>query len=172
MLKASSSTFFECDEALGKDLEKYNTLDHGRGLVEFSSFCPHCHSFQEFSLEVFAIRFCGSCHADIFVNATDAFKESFHFNQCPHCSSAHLYRQKDFNRKLGISLMAIGIILSFFTYGISLLLVTVIDWWLYKKVGDVGCCYRCQSQFRLSPEVDALPSFDLELYDYYQNLRP
>ena len=33
MLKASSSTFFDCDEALVKDLAKYYALGHERGLV-------------------------------------------------------------------------------------------------------------------------------------------
>lgn len=37
MLKASSSTFFECDEALVKDLGKYKTLGYGRGLMTFKN---------------------------------------------------------------------------------------------------------------------------------------
>ena len=34
MLKASSSTFFDCDEARVKDLAKYYALGHERGLIE------------------------------------------------------------------------------------------------------------------------------------------
>ncbi len=139
--------------------------------MEFSSFCPHCRHFQEFTLPSFELKACTHCHKEIFPNATELFKESFQFNQCPHCGAAHLYRQKDFNRKLGITLLAVGIGLSFFTYGISLLLVTIIDAWLYKKVGNVGCCYSCKSQFRNSPKVDNLEPFDLELHDYYQNIK-
>ena len=33
MLKASSSTFFDCDEALVKDLVKYYALGHERALM-------------------------------------------------------------------------------------------------------------------------------------------
>ncbi|NQW44433.1 MAG: hypothetical protein HQ462_03410, partial [Deltaproteobacteria bacterium] len=33
MLKASSSTFFDCDEALVKPLAKYYALGHERGLL-------------------------------------------------------------------------------------------------------------------------------------------
>ena len=33
MLKASSSTFFDCDEAPVKDLAKYYALGHERGLM-------------------------------------------------------------------------------------------------------------------------------------------
>lgn len=139
--------------------------------MEFSSVCPHCKTFQDFTLQQFQTHPCSHCHKDLFPNATDLFKASFHFNQCPHCGAAHIYRQKDFNRTLGITLLFIGIGLSFYTYGISLLLVTIIDWMLYQKVGEVGCCYLCESQFRNSQEVNKLEPFDLELYDYYQNIK-
>ncbi|MCX6103044.1 MAG: hypothetical protein NT000_07250 [Proteobacteria bacterium] len=39
MLKASSSTFFDCDEALVKDLAKYYALGHERGLMESNCKC-------------------------------------------------------------------------------------------------------------------------------------
>ena len=139
--------------------------------MDFSAFCPHCKTYQEFSLSAFEYHSCSSCQKSIFPNATDLFKESFGLNQCPHCASAHIYKQKDFNRKVGIGLLVIGIFLSFFTYGISLLIVTLFDGWLYRKVGEVGCCYLCQSQFRNSPQIEKLEGFDLELYDYYQNLK-
>ena len=90
---------------------------------------------------------------------------------CPVCETEHVYKQKDFSRKLGVSLLAIGVVTSFFTYGVSLLVVAIFDWWLYKHVGDVGLCYRCQSQFRGSPEVSGLEPFNLSYYDYYKNLK-
>lgn len=139
--------------------------------MDFSTLCPHCGNLQEYVLDFFQEYPCSACKKNLFPNASDAFKESFQFNQCPHCGAAHLYRHKDFNRKLGIGLLVIGILLSFWTYGLSLLLVTLVDWWLYKKVKDVGCCYLCHSQFRNGNQVEALSSFDLELYDYYRNLK-
>ncbi len=139
--------------------------------MDFSSFCPHCKTYQEFTLNTYQDKPCVHCNKNLFPNATDLFKSSFEFNQCPHCGAAHIYRQKDFNRKLGIALLFIGIGLSFFTYGISLLVVTIVDWLLYKRVGEVGCCYLCESQFRNSPQIKALEIFDLELYDYYQNIK-
>ncbi len=90
---------------------------------------------------------------------------------CPVCETEHVYKQKDFNRKLGIGLLVLGVIASYFTYGISLLLVAAFDWWLYRHTGDVGLCYRCHSQFRGSEEVSALKAFNLSYYDYYKNLK-
>ena len=140
--------------------------------MDFSTLCPHCKQMQEFSLTQFEDRYCPHCEHSLFPLASDAFKEQFQFNQCPHCGADHIYKQKDFNRTLGVGLLIVGILLSFFTYGISLLLVTLLDWWLYKKVGWVGCCYLCHSQFRENPNINNLESFDLELYDYYRNLKP
>lgn len=90
---------------------------------------------------------------------------------CPVCETEHVYKQKDFNRKLGILLLLVGIAGSFYTYGMSLLVVAIFDWWLYRHVGEVGLCYRCHSQFRGSPEVEALPPFTLQLHDYYKSLK-
>jgi predicted RNA-binding Zn-ribbon protein involved in translation (DUF1610 family) len=139
--------------------------------MDFSTFCPHCNKHQEYSLSAFTPRSCAPCSQDLFPLASDTFKEDFTFNQCPHCGADHLYRQKDFNRKVGISLLAVGIVFSYWTYGLSLLAVTLLDGWLYRKVGDVGCCYRCHSQFRNDSQVSLIPVFDLELFDYYQNLK-
>jgi hypothetical protein len=108
------------------------------------------------------------CGEPLFPYATERFLKEGKLNQCPHCGAAHLYRQKDFNRRLGIALVVVGVLLAWWTYGISLLLVTVIDWWLYRRVGDVGCCYQCTTQFR-GPPVASLEPFNLELHDYYRS---
>ncbi len=90
---------------------------------------------------------------------------------CPVCESEHTYRQKDFNRTFGILLLVIGIATSFFTYGLTLIGVTLFDWWLYRHTGDVGLCYRCNAQFRNSPEIEKLSPFQLSLHDYYKSLK-
>ncbi len=90
---------------------------------------------------------------------------------CPVCEAEHVYKQKDFNRKLGILLLLIGVAGSFYTFGLSLLVVTIFDWWLYRHVGLVGLCYRCHAQFRGSPEIEKLPPFTLQLHDYYKSLK-
>jgi hypothetical protein len=65
----------------------------------------------------------------------------------------------------------VGVALAYFTYGLSLLVVTLIDFFLVRRVREVGVCYQCQAEFRKSDLVDALKPFDLELFDYYRNLR-
>lgn len=90
---------------------------------------------------------------------------------CPVCETEHVYKQKDFNRPLGVTLLLVGVAAAYFTYGMSLLVVALFDWWLYRHVGDVGLCYRCQAQFRGSEEVSRLEPFNLSYFDYYKNLK-
>ncbi len=127
--------------------------------------CPRCSTQLEVKPE--SAEHCGQ---SLLPNATDRFLKEGFLNQCPVCGAAHLFRQKDFNRKLGIGLVAIGILFAWWTYGISLLFVTIVDWWLYRRVGEVGCCYQCHAQFR-GPEIAVLEPFNLELHDYYKNKR-
>jgi hypothetical protein len=68
--------------------------------------------------------------------------------QCAVCSSTRLYRQRDFNRFLGLFLVGVGAILVPFTYGISLPVVFLIDLILYRCVGELAVCYLCRTEYR------------------------
>ena len=70
------------------------------------------------------------------------------FESCPICQCRQFYISKDFNQALGCFIMAVGIFLSFFTYGLSLPVFALIDWLLYKKTAAMIVCYKCDSEFR------------------------
>ncbi len=85
--------------------------------------------------------------------------------RCPVCDCKHLYRQRDVNRALGCTLVAIGAILSPWTYGLSLVLLAGVDLWLYLRLKESVVCYRCDTVYR-----DAVPDprqgeFDLLKHD-------
>lgn len=88
--------------------------------------------------------------------------------QCSVCGCNHLYQQKDFNRRIGVGLIIAGIVLAYWTYGLSLLVVAILDFIIRRKVGDVGICYACKAEYR-GDEVGKLPEFELVLHDHYQN---
>jgi hypothetical protein len=140
--------------------------------MELTWPCPHCARWQNeiVSFPLASIN-CPECHKPQLTSGGNAFRERGEVKQCPACGTEHLFRQKDFNRKLGIGLLVLGIALAYWTYGISLLAVTLIDWLLYKNVGEVGCCYRCQAQIRKTHQIKNLAPFDLKLHDYYRSLR-
>jgi len=73
--------------------------------------------------------------------------------------------QKDFNRTTGITLVVIGSIFVPWTYGLSLLGVTALDYVVWKMVKDVIVCYECQSVHRGYKASPAIGHFDLATHD-------
>lgn len=55
---------------------------------------------------------------------------------------------KDFNQALGCLIMAGGIVLVPFTYGLSLPVFALLDWVLFRRVASFVVCYRCATEFR------------------------
>ena len=67
---------------------------------------------------------------------------------CLRCGSDDLYVQKDFNKKIGLGVFAVAAILSVPTWGLSLVVATLLDFGLYFLLGDVTICYSCNTQHR------------------------
>ena len=73
------------------------------------------------------------------------------FDVCPLCKCRQLYVQKDFNRGLGLLIVAGGIAMGPWTYWLSLPFVAGIDWLLFRRVANMIICYRCGGEFREFP---------------------
>ena len=86
-------------------------------------------------------------------------------DRCAACGHDQLYFQKDFNRTTGIALVVLGSIFVPWTYGLSLLGVTILDYIVWRMVKDVIVCYRCQAVHRGYPPNPALHPFDLVTHD-------
>ena len=106
-----------------------------------------------------AARPCERCRAPNDVVAPAAIE------RCAACGHDELYFQKDFNRATGITLVVIGAILAPFTYFISLLLVTILDWTIWHLVKNVVVCYRCQAVHRGYDVPPKVKPFDLATHD-------
>jgi uncharacterized protein (DUF983 family) len=85
--------------------------------------------------------------------------------RCAACGHEELYFQKDFNRTTGIALVAVGAVFVPWTWGLSLLAVTVLDYIVWRVVKDVIVCYQCQAVHRGYPPNPALKPFDLVIHD-------
>jgi len=85
--------------------------------------------------------------------------------RCAACDHDQLYFQKDFNRTTGIALVVVGSIFVPWTYGLSLLGVTILDYIVWRLVKNVIVCYRCQAVHRGYPPNPALKPFDLATHD-------
>jgi hypothetical protein len=84
---------------------------------------------------------------------------------CAACAHRELYFQKDFNRNTGIALVVLGSIFVPWTWGLSLLGVTILDYIVWRMVKDVIVCYGCQAVHRGYPPNPALAPFDLVTHD-------
>lgn len=139
--------------------------------MNLRSFCPYCQQDMDLTFDwPLEAPQCPHCQKNVFQNATDLFSHNKKLDQCPLCGASHLFKRKDFNQKLGIGLIVLGVLGAYFTYGLSLLLVTLMDWFLFRRVGELGSCYQCKAEFRDSPLLESLIPFDLEISDYYRNL--
>jgi len=85
--------------------------------------------------------------------------------RCAICACKHLYQQKDVNRALGCAILLVGIVFVPWTYGLSLVALSLVDLVLYWRLPLNVVCYKCDTAYR-----DARPSprqneFDLLKHD-------
>ncbi|MBI4482830.1 MAG: hypothetical protein HY652_08075 [Acidobacteria bacterium] len=113
------------------------------GSEDLSARCPQCGKAEDLRLS--------------------GFVKDGKLDRCPFCHRFQFYVQKDFNRKLGLAIIAVGSVLSFFTYGISLAVCAALDYGIYKLLSDVTVCYYCGTVYRgFARNRDHRP-FDLHL---------
>jgi hypothetical protein len=106
-----------------------------------------------------ACEYCGAPN-DVVAPPADAVIE-----RCAACAHDQLYFQKDFNRTTGIALVVLGSIFVPWTYGLSLLGVTILDYIVWRLVKNVIVCYRCHAVHRGYPQNPAIKPFDLVVHD-------
>jgi len=120
--------------------------------------CEVCKKAQSFSE---ASR-CLDCHNP------NLFKSNLDFSECPVCGSKHLYRKKDFNQAIGCIVILIGALLVPWTYGISLLVLSLVDYLLYRRIKDSAECYKCKTEFKNVAVPKKLEPFDHHIAELYE----
>lgn len=85
--------------------------------------------------------------------------------ECPVCTRQDFYKQKDFNRIIGVTLFVIAAILSIWTYGLSLVALYLVDLLLFRKLSLVTVCYKCRTNFRKLKNIEEIRDFDHEMND-------
>src|ERR1041385_4188169 len=115
---------------------------------------------------------CGACDKVMALDFSDAVQADQAVDKCPVCSGAEFYTRKDFNPKIGVTIVAIGASISagfsyfqrdFIACGI-LAVATLVDLVIYGRLKEVTVCYRCHSEFRGTYKRTA-PAFDLHTAD-------
>jgi hypothetical protein len=115
---------------------------------------------------------CGRCGCVLALAFTDAVQSDGRVDVCPVCRGADFYIRKDFDPKLGLTVVVVGAATSalFYWFGEDLIAYSIlagaalIDLVVYSRLGDVTVCYRCHSEFRGKYERTA-GHFDLHTAD-------
>jgi hypothetical protein len=86
-------------------------------------------------------------------------------SECPVCTRMDFYKQKDFNRKIGVFLFVVAAVLSIWTYGLSLVVLYLLDLFLFGRLAMVAVCYKCRTNFRQVKNIEEIRDFDHEMND-------
>lgn len=127
--------------------------------------CDECESNigVEPSGESNAIK-CDICNHVMNVNFSQKVCESS-LDKCPKCDRKDFYKQKDFNRKIGVVLFVIAACLVPWTYGVSLPVAFLIDYFLFKRLSWIAICYKCDTVFRSAKNIQSFTDFNHEMHD-------
>jgi len=135
--------------------------------------CPKCDAgLAVDAAEAPAAIKCGRCGRDIPLAFSDALRSDTAVDRCPVCGGAEFYLRKDFDPKLGLTVVVIGASISalFYWFGRDLIAygilasAALIDLVVYGRLRDVTVCYRCHSEFR-GAYARTAPAFDLHTAD-------
>jgi hypothetical protein len=115
---------------------------------------------------------CGRCGREMALAFSDALRVDSRVDSCPVCGGPDFYVRKDFDPKVGLTVVIIGALISgiFYWFGEDLIAygilagAALIDLIVYGRLGDVTVCYRCHSEFR-GKYQRAAPHFDLHTAD-------
>jgi hypothetical protein len=135
--------------------------------------CPKCDAGLPVSAgDAPAAIKCGRCGRDIPLTFTDALRADRAVDRCPVCDGGDFYVRKDFDPKVGLTVVVIGALISagFYWFGRDLIAygilaaAALIDLVVYGRLKDLTVCYRCHSEFRGAfPKTKS--AFDLHTAD-------
>lgn len=137
--------------------------------------CPRCSGAARVDVAPDAQSVvCPQCRAEIHVPA--GALDDGRVNRCLVCPSTNLYVRKDFPQRIGVGLVALGVIGSSIAWAYSLPIWTfailfataLVDVVLYLIVPDALMCYRCHAQYRGVPGMDRHGAFNLETHERYR----
>ncbi len=137
--------------------------------------CPSCH--EGVRTDVDADSAAVTCpHCQQAISTPSGAYEQGQLCRCLVCPSTDLFIRKDFPQRLGVGIVATGILASCITWGLSwpiatfgvLFATALIDVVLYLIVPDALMCYRCGAQYRMADGMARHGAFNLETHERYR----
>jgi len=136
--------------------------------------CPRCERVTQQTLDwsqAEASWNCGNCNVR-FEFPAGAIQEG-HLTRCLVCPSTDLYTRKAFPPRLGAAIVIAGFVGScvawyFYLFWVAfgiLFATAALDIALFLIVGESLVCYRCRTEYRDAPQVQAHGTFVLETHE-------
>jgi ribosomal protein L40E len=141
--------------------------------VQILAKCPKCDA--RLPIDAFepadAIR-CGRCGREIRLTISAAIRDDSAIDSCPVCQGADFYTRKDFDPRVGLTIIIVGATVSAVFYwfrrdliAYSLLAAAaLVDLVVYGRLKDLVVCYRCHAEFR-DAHARTASAFDLHTAD-------
>ena len=135
--------------------------------------CPQCAAGLPVSAaDAPQVIKCGRCGRDIPLTLSDDLRGDRLVDRCAVCSGGDFYIRKDFDPKIGLTVVIIGAAISavFYWYERDLIAYSIlagaalIDLVVYGRLKDLTVCYRCHSEYRGAYQRTA-SAFDLHTAD-------
>jgi hypothetical protein len=135
--------------------------------------CPKCDAgLPVRAADAPAAISCGRCGREIPLAVSAAVGADTAVDRCPVCEGTDFYIRKDFDPKLGLTVVIVGALISaaFYWFGRDLIAYSIlaaaalIDLVVYGRLKDLTVCYRCHSEFRGKYPRSAA-AFDLHTAD-------
>jgi Zn ribbon nucleic-acid-binding protein len=123
---------------------------------------------------------CPACGKPQHVYIMPSLSVSKQVETCVACGYDDFYIQKDFNRRLGMGIVVVGILFSTYFFNhrqpinamASLVITAIVDLIIYSLVGTVTVCYSCHAVYRGFEKNPDHPPFDLKKLEKYGGRTP
>jgi hypothetical protein len=139
--------------------------------------CPTCHGAtrSEFTADTGLLR-CDHCGQEIKIPPQSVRAEAV--ERCLVCPSTDLFVRKDFPQRVGVGLVALGVVGSSIAWYYTSLLWTfgilfgtaLVDVLLYALVGNALMCYRCGAHYRGVAQMHTHGQFNLETHEKHRQI--
>jgi DNA-directed RNA polymerase subunit RPC12/RpoP len=115
---------------------------------------------------------CGRCGREIALSFSEDVRADRAVDRCPVCTGSDFYLRKDFDPKLGVTVVVIGALISavFYWFGRDLIAYSILggaallDLVVYGRLKTITVCYRCHTEFR-GAYARSAGGFDLHTAD-------
>ena len=135
----------------------YRHVSYFLAPMQIVAKCPKCDAgLPVHAAEAPKAIACGGCGREMPLAFTEAVKADRSVDRCPVCGGGDFYIRKDFDPKIGLTVVIIGALISagFYWFGRDLIAYSIlasaalIDLVVYGRLKDLTVCYRCHSEFR------------------------